>query len=315
MVEPTSQWPKLPETAGQLMLLVAQGDVQKVRDFFDRAFWRNQTIRPGWEHLRTALLREDKPMMRLLATWGAGTEINSAEIAALDNPDRYLNLLRQCGIRITLSSLPRTERLLDINKVPQEWLHVLKAFQDTGAPEAVIAGGALRDIFNSRAVKDVDIFMKTRGSSRKNRKFIEKSFQASNLELVAQATGVSYSDAEEIFILKEKDALMESWDVVAGPNKTKYNIIFTAAETGGPHPAQFGYSLLAAFDFGLCMISCTGTTIIAPSPYWEDVKNKEITLQKYRQGSKEHLERIIKKYPRWEPCPESKKLLTARGMT
>ena len=44
--------------------------------------------------------------------------------------------------------------------IPKEWLDVLTEIQAI-FPGAVIAGGALRDLYNERPIKDVDIFIPT----------------------------------------------------------------------------------------------------------------------------------------------------------
>src|SRR5262245_52415439 len=46
--------------------------------------------------------------------------------------------------------------------VPARWQEVLLSLRAGGFPEAVIAGGALRDLDNNRPVKDVDIFVRHR---------------------------------------------------------------------------------------------------------------------------------------------------------
>ena len=48
--------------------------------------------------------------------------------------------------------------------IPQRWRDALTALQDGGFPEAIIAGGALRDLDNGAPVKDVDIFVKWRSN-------------------------------------------------------------------------------------------------------------------------------------------------------
>jgi len=85
----------------ELLALVESGDVKKVRAFFDNGFWNKQSIQADWGHLREALVRENKPMMRLLITWGASATDNEvAEFAASDKYPAYVQLLRQCGVRV-----------------------------------------------------------------------------------------------------------------------------------------------------------------------------------------------------------------------
>src|SRR5690606_34430939 len=102
MVSPSRPWPRPSPFDDKLSETVARGSVQEARGYFDDSFWQNQKEQPGWEHLRIALLREDRAMIRLLATWGAHpTEKDMAEFRdfAKDKYDHYLLLLRQGGLR------------------------------------------------------------------------------------------------------------------------------------------------------------------------------------------------------------------------
>ncbi|MBI3442108.1 MAG: hypothetical protein HY052_09970 [Proteobacteria bacterium] len=75
--------PKIIGGDASLTAAVESGSCERVRAIFDRAFWRNEKIVPRWEHLRIALLREDKPMMRLLVTWGARAPENAAQLEGI----------------------------------------------------------------------------------------------------------------------------------------------------------------------------------------------------------------------------------------
>lgn len=44
--------------------------------------------------------------------------------------------------------------------IPQRWANVLRQLQENGFPEAIIAGGALRDLDNDKPVKDIDVFVR-----------------------------------------------------------------------------------------------------------------------------------------------------------
>lgn len=68
-------------------------------------------------------------------------------------------------------------------------IKLMQCLIDNGAAEAVIAGGALRDLFNQRAVRDVDIFLKGRGGKEENRKFLQEAFAAVGLDITPQVIG------------------------------------------------------------------------------------------------------------------------------
>jgi hypothetical protein len=145
--------------------------------------------------------------------------------------------------------------LKNADKIPTRWLDLLTCIHEEGAPGAIIAGGALRDTFNERAVKDVDIFLPTRGSARKNEKFIRRVFAQANMQIMAQdppsfdyfSRRTEY-DGDPVRA-KKRDIEMrghygmmalkaESWEVKAYsvPNDVidQYNIVFVSG-----HAAQF----------------------------------------------------------------------------
>ena len=329
------------ETAG----FIGHGSCQQVREHFDKAFWAGKTLVLDWRHFKLALMREDKPILRLLVTWGAqhfnDKDLPHLKIMAKDKYPHYIKLLRQCGLKLSAAALEDIPYVtpeapaLNAERIPEEWLQVLRVFQDKGAPEAVIAGGALRDLFNDRAVKDVDIFLKTRGSEGKNRAFLKEVFNAAGLDMIEQPDHwATYFESRGRFPAPKKDKLSlsyqldankaaivesraESWTAIAGPQKTEYNIVFVSNnelvdELSRKHLTvdYFKRPLISGFDLGLCQIAYDGREVIKTIPYDNDVKNNQITLHNPNNGSKEHLERIAKKYPGWELCEKSKKLLS-----
>lgn len=359
MVSPTQPWPRASKFDDALSEIIAGGDIAQARDYFDKVFWENQADRPGWKHLRLALLKEDRPMLRLLATWGAHpSQDEMAHFRAVtgEKYDGYVRLLKQAGLRadgqpweeiVPQSHVKDTEddlivkSMLDnsftdhrFDKIPKEWLTVLDAFQQAGSNEAVIAGGALRDLFNQRQIKDVDIFLRTQGSEKKNRKYLEAVFNASAVPVHAQS--ISYSDGysritkQENFPTprKENDSAfddslkrerrLESWTVIAGAKKTEYNVIFVddtldqkllKDSNKFEGKSIFAGGLLDAFDVGLTQIATDGKTIVSTAAYKDDVRNKRITLTRPNQASEDHVKRIVAKYPDFEQTQGVKDLL------
>ncbi len=74
---------------------IAQGDCQQVRKIFDQAFWAQEPVRLSWDHLKIALEREDKSMMRLLITWG----VTAPNDSSTPLTETQITLLRQCGLQ------------------------------------------------------------------------------------------------------------------------------------------------------------------------------------------------------------------------
>jgi|GEM_PF-1491558 len=340
-----------PEFSDALSGYVARGNVDMVRKYFDEVLWENKPERPTWEHLKLAVLREDKAMAKLLVTWGArATDENLAELQRVEPrkyPD-YLNILRQAGHRMTAEKIVEGQKIAQnaqdendslrediirsfiddkfvdhrIKHIPREWRKTLQSFHDNGAKEAVIAGGALRDTFNKRAVKDVDIFLKSRGSIKKNRKFLKKVFADAGLRLVEQPvyTGGYGPDMEAlpdprkgVFVPRRHygyggiipETKSESWVVIAGPQKTEYNIVFmdgplaedmAKAVAENRTPAK---QAISAFDLGLCQIGYDGDAIVTTEKYRRDVAKKVIEIDKANPSTTDHVQRIRQKYEDW----------------
>lgn len=350
-----------PEFRDELSGYIARGNVDMTRAYFDSVFWENKDERPSWEHLKLGLLREDKAMTKLLVTWGArATEEGLAELQRMD-PKKYptyLKLLRQSGHGMTAAKIAEGDKKAEaakdqndslsteiirsfiddkfvdhrINQIPREWRQALKAFHDTGAQEAIIAGGALRDTFNNRAVKDVDIFLQSRGSLKKNKKFLKQVFAASGLSVSHQPvyTG-GYDDDLEQFPKPREGVLQparrqgygmirpetktESWVVIAGNGKTEYNIVFLNGPLGhtmsqaAQNNVTSAKAPISAFDLGMCQIAYDGDAIVTTEKYRHDVAKKLIELDQGNPSTLEHLSRIQKKYEDWTLGDGVKKML------
>ena len=356
-----------PQYADALTDSVARGDIVGARAHFDRVLWGDDDQRPTWDQLKIAVLNADVPMARLLVTWGA--RANADDLAALQKSapkkyPEYLQTLRRSGhgvspkaLRESLAAaaaLPPEEAnesvqpyqgrtLVDgghidrrAEKLPREWRQLLHTMQAAGAPEAMIAGGALRDLFNERAIKDVDIFLQTRGSEKKNRSFLEKTFAAAALPVQRQRVSMGYSDIATEFPGPSRGTFIqrvsrgyatiraasnsEAWTVIAGPSKTEYNIVFIDGPLGealgkaGRQPNASGNVSAAAlmikhFDFGICQIAFDGADLHSTAAYQQDIKKKTITLQKENGTAAQHLQRIVKKYPDFKLCADSERVL------
>lgn len=360
-LNPRQNWKKPSSYEDALSELVALGNIDKVRDYFDAVFFEGRKERPGWEHLRIAVLREDRPMVKLLHTWGAepsDEDLARFRVLAQDKYDGYLKLMRAAGLRpknLKWEEIPaakasavsgREETLYEeitgkrddserLKKIPTEWTSVLNAFQSSGANEAIIAGGAMRDLFNGRAIKDVDIFLRDRGSQKKNKKFLEAAFAQAGVEIRDQVVGsdgyggkivrkipdpkVSQDSAVTKGMKHTRE--MQSWRIQAGPAKTEYNIIFvndsldrelSQRATAAEQRSIFTGGLLEAFDIGLCQIACDGKEIVSTPAYKDDVKHKRITLTNPSTTSEDHLKRVADKYTGWQQTPEVKRMLAPK---
>jgi len=202
-------------------------------------------------------------------------------------------------------------------EIPVEWKRVLQGVQDIGAEEAVIVGGALRDLFNKRAIKDVDIFLKSRGGTEANKRLLREAFSAAMVDL---KEGALENAPEKISPPPEAPAdsmvqlRIESWTLEAKNSGTVFNFIFVENNIPGGKD-EFTQRMIDRSDLGLCKIAYNGVnaggeeTLIVSDDYKKDAQNKTITLLRQENTSKDHLQRIVKKYPDWTPCPKAKKIL------
>ncbi len=287
MLDPVKAWPRtVPEDEDIFTAFVKSGNCDAVRDFFNDVFFENRTFFLAWKYLKIALKNKDKPMMRLLITWGAAVPESVRGLT-----EEQAQLLRRCGARVMPANFEKekpvsqpTAHPLSADKIPSDWREALLAFQKNGAAEAVIAGGALRDLFNDRAINDVDIFLKTRGGDRRNKKFIEKSFKKAGLNLTKPRFGGSY-DGSLVF--------------TAGPRHTEFNVTFVENFVSTPGHPDFAHALMSAFDIWLCRIAYDGKKVITTPEYMKDVLGKHITRQHTVNSGGGHLDRIVEKYPDW----------------
>lgn len=344
-----------------LLDLVHRGNVDAVRSYFDQSPMGRDVTRPVWAHLRAAVEAYNVPMAKLLATWGAKpsqSDLQSLINARGDKAVKDILCLRLAGLNLNTQELQQpqpqeavnsnqalqaqplsqspSKPALDAHNVPVEWQLVLKAMQSRGAPEAIIAGGALRDLSNQRAIKDVDIFLADRFMTKR---FIKKVFAAAGLTIHDQIVSGGYGSIAKkmtrstadafntvtksmrrdsygaIFESKKVKEGAEAWTIIAGPNKTEYNIVFIKGGIGSDMKrdlASGGSSaptLLEQFDIGLCQIAYDGKKIITLKPFEDDFNNKTLTLTRPNHSTKAHLERIVKKYPDFALCKNAQELL------
>lgn len=100
---------------------IKSGDLARMRALFDQAFWRNEKFVPQWEHLKIALIREDQPMIRLLATWGARAPKDRADLEGIA-PEKlatYAKILRRYGLDATVVEKAAAEPLPIVAPVPE----------------------------------------------------------------------------------------------------------------------------------------------------------------------------------------------------
>lgn len=170
--------------------------------------------------------------------------------------------------------------------IPSEWLHTLSVLQGV-YPSAIIAGGALRDIFFNKPVKDVDIFVELDRDTINTDTFLEEVANTlesvleedSDVKLIAAST---YSGTD-----LDRDILC-IFNIVV--NSKTYDIIFIAR---GSVPA------VEKFDVNICQIYYDGYKVITTSAFDDCVETKTIKVLNVnrKDRGRKRLERMQAKFP------------------
>lgn len=332
----------------QLLAAVQTGDIDMVRRHFDAELSKGKTpAPPQWRHLHAALLREDMPMMRLLITWGARP--NDLTLAAL--PADQLRQLRLAGLVIKQQekNTPPPGEKIDRNdqkagivrgteiEMPAEWRDVLQAVQVTAkAPEAMIVGGALRDLLLARPINDVDIFLKMPIWPGQEQSILKKAFKKAGMRIHPQKVKVTESgytrrtyyedrlftqigDISNSVYRHSGLGVSSAWLVVAGPNHTKYNVIFIdsphilnlrhkAKEKPENLAPMFNY--IKMLDIGICQVAYRGgPSFCVSNTFLRDARNKTLTLANPSKTTYEHACRVADKYSDFTPDDAYKAIL------
>lgn len=171
---------------------------------------------------------------------------------------------------------------MNILTIPKAWRVVYQYVQGV-CPEAILGGGALRDLDNGRPVKDLDIFIND-----------------GNISLVLKALG----NPE---ITKETGEQYFEWD----PSVCNVIELAPHAEIDAPpiNLIELGHSCtveeqMRRFDFGICQIMLDAKGIHMSEAYKTDKANKTFTLTRrrsyeQREHSLRRFERLQEKYPGW----------------
>ena len=104
---PPPSKPDQKKLSASLKRAIQAKDVKEARKIFDTAFWNNIELVPDWHHLFLALLGQDKPMIRLLATHGAtwtDEEARCLKKACENRWPEFMENLRKAGIYVNENS-------------------------------------------------------------------------------------------------------------------------------------------------------------------------------------------------------------------
>lgn len=167
--------------------------------------------------------------------------------------------------------------------VPKAWDDVFRIVQ-AQYPDALLAGGALRDIDCARTPKDLDIFVCNKADG--------------NGCDPVMIPGYTVDTTEEFDSSNAFDDTLMSSEVLTNGVDLPVNIIYLSSDCS---PMQ----RFDRFDFGLNKIAYDGKTVFAHSQYSEDKNNHRFTLRRAENDEQinRSLERAMKfqeKYGGWD---------------
>jgi hypothetical protein len=180
-----------------------------------------------------------------------------------------------------------------VSRIPPQWTKLLRRLHEAGFEDAIIAGGAIRDLDNAKPVKDIDIFLSA--PSYDNPDLTDQAMLQNIFARVATAMGVpedlhqmitktQYDDDEDLRQAKARED--------AGGYQAKRRDVFGVTEFGGNEVGLPGtpvqvivsrlpqnrHQIMESFDLGLCQISYDGRTTAWTATYEKDKANRTMTV-------------------------------------
>lgn len=188
--------------------------------------------------------------------------------------------------------------MIDEHSIPQRWKDVLKALQENGFPEAIIAGGALRDLDHGRKIKDVDIYVLDKGPD--TQALLTDAVGYHVVSLVAAASeyhiGRPARPVTQVYEFEhyDRDGFCDDppFQVIALKDTRRPNT---------PH-LSFPRYVMEDFDLGIYRTWFDGTTWWRTPEYTQDEQDKAFRAYIPLSGrqldlTKERVQRLSRKYP------------------
>lgn len=193
--------------------------------------------------------------------------------------------------------------------IPEAWREVLRKVQ-TVCPEAIIGGGALRDLYNGAPIKDVDIFVRGRADidSMISSLRAATSMNFERLDAVMQEYANSTADIEAVL---DGPKLKSCSDEFCGWSCNCPSVQIIVCSVNSPAlTADFREHQLQRFDIGICQIAFDGKGVHQTVDYSLDVMSKRIRVAEMQTDERRarsllRVERIAEKYPGWKIGPHS----------
>lgn len=186
--------------------------------------------------------------------------------------------------------------------IPERWQEVLRSIQAAGFPEAIIAGGALRDLDHGKPVNDVDIFVRAKDEMEGELKArLDKAFGYEGVGIFADNSTANLDEDytwEGVIVAGVWDwPLFNTRPFQGVANAPTFQVI--AVDTD---EKDFLSYIVSDFDIGLCKIAYDGSVIFMPGDYLRDKTDQTLTVVRAPSvealaRTLERVERIRRKYP------------------
>lgn len=169
-------------------------------------------------------------------------------------------------------------------EIPQSWRDALARLHANGFPEAIIGGGALRDLDHGVEVKDVDIFVTRKPFTQA---LLNKAFGFNGRVLVNEWAAQYLGFADDVVMVV---------DFPNPDNGPPFQVIVSCPEVNDD---DFLVHQLERFDLGLCRIAYDGTTVFRHPTYLEDKAAQVLRIRDHHRVPRSitRAERIGAKYP------------------
>lgn len=178
-----------------------------------------------------------------------------------------------------------------------EIIRVLHQIQSTGFHSAVVAGGAVRDIYFNLLARDIDVFIWDPNYSTET--VLDQPWENivhpdKGPKLIAELMRLRSGDQVKRDFYGGSDRISAVWNV--SKNFFPYQLIFLKRP-----PLEL---IDNHFDFGICKCYCDGQKFRFTPHFMQDARNKTITLvgrdmtqKEYEYTMNNHLPRIQEKFP------------------
>lgn len=171
--------------------------------------------------------------------------------------------------------------------IPQDWCDALATIQ-THFPEAVIAGGALRDHLTGRPVKDVDVFISSSHMTQNEVACVLAFlFQREVIVIIGEGAADYVACLSEIsFTLETTTALGMPLQIIAMTGEITLD------------------RMVERIDFGICRVGFDGKTLFRHTDFFLDAMAHQFTLRTNTDPARyprsvARYERLQAKFPGW----------------